>query len=165
MALLLPASAFGDELAQRPLQPPDYRLAPRGIGDGVWLLEGANADFAVGNGCNIINTAFIDTGDGVVVVNTGPSRRYGEQQRVAIASVTISGGIAPDLRSLDSDCSALADPKKKQGCYSEIDQYFATTVRRGRTRDGRVYMPPFDETLTQEAVWALKTYLESRRPQ
>lgn len=77
----------------------------------------------------------------------------------------ISGGIAPDLRSLDSDCSALADPKKKQGCYSEIDQYFATTVRRGRTRDGRVYMPPFDETLTQEAVWALKTYLESRRPQ
>ena len=43
----------------------------------------------------------------------------------------ISGGIAPDLRSLDSDCSALADPKKKQGCYSEIDQYFATTVRRG----------------------------------
>ncbi|WP_354685064.1 quinoprotein relay system zinc metallohydrolase 1 [Cupriavidus necator] len=70
------------------LQPPDYRLAPREIASGVWLLEGANADFAPGNGCNIINTAFIDTGDGVVVINTGPSRLYGEQQRKAIATVT-----------------------------------------------------------------------------
>ena len=72
----------------------------------------------------------------------------------------ISGGIAPDLRSLDSDCSALADPTKKQGCYSAIDQYFATTVRRGRTPDGRVNIPTFDETKTQEARWALKNYLE-----
>ncbi|AQV97176.1 MBL fold metallo-hydrolase [Cupriavidus necator] len=70
------------------LQPPDYRLAPRGIAAGVWLIEGASADFAPANGCNIINTAFIDTGDGVVVINTGPSRLYGEQQRQAIASVT-----------------------------------------------------------------------------
>lgn len=85
-------------LAGQPLQPalaqpaalqlPDYRLAPREIAAGVWLLEGANADFAPANGCNIINTAFIDTGDGVVVINTGPSRLYGEQQRQAIASVT-----------------------------------------------------------------------------
>ncbi|KAA0180035.1 quinoprotein relay system zinc metallohydrolase 1 [Cupriavidus gilardii] len=88
IALLLPAPAFGDDHAAGALRPPDYRLAPRGIGDGIWLFEGANADFAVGNGCNIINTVFIDTGDGVVVVNTGPSRRYGEQQRAAIARVT-----------------------------------------------------------------------------
>lgn len=92
IALLLSApaigDAIGDAIAAPPLQPPDYRLVPRGIGDGVWLIEGANADFAVSNGCNIINTAFIDTGDGVVVVNTGPSRRYGEQQRAAIAKVT-----------------------------------------------------------------------------
>ncbi|SPA56172.1 quinoprotein relay system zinc metallohydrolase 1 [Cupriavidus taiwanensis] len=71
-----------------PAQPPDYRLAPREIAAGVWLLEGANADFAPANGCNIINTAFIDTGDGVVVINTGPSREYGEQQRRAIAALT-----------------------------------------------------------------------------
>lgn len=77
--------AFAQQAA---LQPPDYRLAPREIAAGVWLLEGANADFAPGNGCNIINTAFIDTGDGIVVINTGPSRLYGEQQRKAIASVT-----------------------------------------------------------------------------
>jgi cytochrome c-550 PedF len=74
----------------------------------------------------------------------------------------VSGGIAPDLRKLDSDCLSLADVKKKQACMGEISQYFTTTVRKGRTRDGRVYMPPFEGTLNKEAVWAIKTYLESR---
>lgn len=75
----------------------------------------------------------------------------------------ISGGIAPDLRKLDADCTGLADAAKKAACYTEIDDYYATTVRRGRTRDGRVYMPPFEGTLSQEAIWAIKTYLETRR--
>lgn len=75
----------------------------------------------------------------------------------------ISGGVAPDLRKLDADCMGLADAAKKQACYKEIDDYYATTVRRGRTRDGRVYMPPFEGTLSQEAIWSIKTYLESRR--
>lgn len=82
------APAAPSALAQALPQPPDYRLAPSEIVAGVWLLEGVNADFAPANGCNIINTAFIDTGDGVVVINTGPSREYGEQQRRAIAAVT-----------------------------------------------------------------------------
>ncbi len=66
----------------------DYRLQPRRIAPDTWVIEGAVADFLPANGCNIINTAFIATGDGVVVVNTGPSRLYGEQQRRAIAAVT-----------------------------------------------------------------------------
>jgi quinoprotein relay system zinc metallohydrolase 1 len=45
-------------------------------------------DFSRANGCNIINTAFIATGAGVVVINTGPSRLYGEQQRRAIERIT-----------------------------------------------------------------------------
>ncbi|AOY96557.1 MBL fold metallo-hydrolase [Cupriavidus sp. USMAA2-4] len=68
--------------------PSDYRLAPQRIAPDTWLIAGENADFAPANGCNIINTAFIDTGDGVVVVNTGPSLRYGQQQRRAIAAAT-----------------------------------------------------------------------------
>ena len=44
-----------------------------------------------------------------------------------------------------------------------MDDFFASTVRRGRTRDGRVYMPPFEGTLTQEAIWSIRTYLETRR--
>ena len=75
----------------------------------------------------------------------------------------ISGGIAPDLRKLDEECTGLADAAKKGACFKEVNDYFIGTVRRGRTRDGRVYMPPFEGMLSQEALWAIKTYLESRR--
>ena len=75
----------------------------------------------------------------------------------------ISGGIAPDLRKLDDECATLKDGPKRLACVAEIDDYFATTVRRGRTRNGAVYMPPFEGTMNQEAVWAIKAYLETRR--
>ncbi len=75
----------------------------------------------------------------------------------------ISGGIAPDLRRLDRDCVSLASEEKKQACFQEVDDYFQTTVRHGRTQNGVYKMPPFEGVLTQEAVWAIKTYLESRR--
>jgi cytochrome c-550 PedF len=75
----------------------------------------------------------------------------------------ISGGIAPDLRKLDNDCATLSDAKKKEACVKEIDGYFAGKVRKGVTRNGAVYMPPFDGILQQEAVWAIKSYLETRR--
>lgn len=61
----------------------------------------------------------------------------------------ISGGIAPDLRKLD-----LAP---------ETDEYFRESVRRGKVRNGAVYMPPFEGVLPQEAIWAIKAYLETRR--
>ena len=76
----------------------------------------------------------------------------------------VSGGISPDLRLFDKECSGMADAAKKQACFKEMDEYFVATVRRGRVRDGRVYMPPFEGTLTQEAIWAIRTYLEERRP-
>ncbi len=75
----------------------DYDLKPRQIAPGTWVIEGEVADFTRANGCNIINTGFIDTGAGVVVVNTGPSRLYGEQQRRAIERVTR----APVLRVIE----------------------------------------------------------------
>ena len=75
----------------------------------------------------------------------------------------ISGGIAPDLRKLDNDCSALKDDKKKAACIKEIDDYYLGSVRRGKVRNGAVYMPPFEGILNQEAMWSIKAYLETRR--
>lgn len=75
----------------------------------------------------------------------------------------ISGGIAPDLRKLDNECASLKDAGRRAACVKEIDNYFASTVRRGRTRNGAVYMPGFDGAMNQEAVWAIKAYLETRR--
>ena len=66
----------------------DYQLQARALAPGVWVVEGANADFSTANGCNIINTGFIATGDGVLVINTGTSRRYGEQLRALIERTT-----------------------------------------------------------------------------
>jgi quinoprotein relay system zinc metallohydrolase 1 len=66
----------------------DYRLQPRQIAPDTWLLQGADADFSRSNGGNIVNTAFVVTGAGVVVIDSGPSRRYGEQFLAAIARVT-----------------------------------------------------------------------------
>jgi len=75
----------------------------------------------------------------------------------------ISGGIAPDLRKLDNECASAKTDKRKKQCVEEMDQYFLTTIRHGRTRNGAVYMPPFEGVFTQEAMWAIKSYLESRR--
>jgi cytochrome c-550 PedF len=75
----------------------------------------------------------------------------------------ISGGIAPDLRKLDNECAAMKDARKRAACVKEIDDYFINTVRRGRTRNGAVYMPPFEGVMNQEALWSIKSYLETRR--
>ena len=75
----------------------------------------------------------------------------------------ISGGIAPDLRKLDNECATLKDSARKAACVKEIDDFYLTTVRQGRTRNGAVYMPPFEGVMSQEAIWAIKAYLETRR--
>jgi len=59
----------------------------------------------------------------------------------------ISGGIAPDLRYL---------PLAEEG-----DEIFLQRIRKGSVRDGRVYMPPFEGTLSQEAMWAIRSWLET----
>lgn len=66
----------------------DYQLQPRQIADNTYLLEGSTENFARSNGGNIVNTGFIVTDSGVVVIDTGPSRRYGEALRKVIATVT-----------------------------------------------------------------------------
>lgn len=75
----------------------------------------------------------------------------------------ISGGIAPDLRLLDRDCVGLKNEAKKQACYKEQDNYFLSSVRKGKVRNGAVYMPPFEGIFNQEAMWAIKAYLDTRR--
>ncbi|MCX2887957.1 MULTISPECIES: cytochrome c-550 PedF [Pseudomonas] len=58
-----------------------------------------------------------------------------------------SGGIAPDLRLLDAGDAG--------------DEWFVERVRHGAVRDGRVYMPKMADYLSQEALWAVRTYLDS----
>ena len=66
----------------------DYRLQPRQVAENTWVLEGSTDNFSRENGGNIVNTGFIISEEGVVVIDTGPSRRYGVALRQAIAALT-----------------------------------------------------------------------------
>ena len=60
----------------------------------------------------------------------------------------ISGGIAPDLRELGEDYDS--------------DSWYVERVRNGAVRDGRIYMPPFESLISQEGLWAIRSYIDSR---
>lgn len=66
----------------------------------------------------------------------------------------ISGGITPDLRKLN-------DPNEFFS-KEEADAWYMSRIRHGAVVDGRVYMPPFEGILSQEAMWAIKSYIETR---
>ena len=57
-------------LSQPALADLDYALQPRQIAEGTWLLEGSTDNFTKANGGNIVNTGFIVTDSGVVVIDT-----------------------------------------------------------------------------------------------
>ena len=60
----------------------------------------------------------------------------------------ISGGLAPDLRYLE---------KGEPG-----DSWFMERIRNGaKKQDGTTTMPAFEGTFSQEAMWAIRAYIES----
>ncbi len=59
----------------------------------------------------------------------------------------VSGGLAPDLRNLD---------KGDQG-----DKDYLAPTRKGVYRDGRTMMPKYEGILSQEAMWAIRAWLET----
>ncbi|CAM5475996.1 quinoprotein relay system zinc metallohydrolase 1 [Thauera mechernichensis] len=66
----------------------DYGLVAQEIAPGAYVIVGLREDFSFDNGGNIVNTGFIVGRSGVIVIDTGPSRRYGEQMLAAIRAVT-----------------------------------------------------------------------------
>lgn len=66
----------------------EYSLEPRQIAHNTWLITGTTEDFNRRNGGDIVNVAFITTDAGVLVLDTGPSLRYGQALRQVIARIT-----------------------------------------------------------------------------
>ena len=60
----------------------------------------------------------------------------------------ISGGIAPDLRMME------------EGEFG--DEWFMERIQNGYSQNGAYKMPPFAEILSQEAMWAIRSYTETR---
>ena len=61
----------------------------------------------------------------------------------------VSGGMAPDLRELDAG---------KAG-----DEWYIGLTRRGIERNGVSKMPAYEGTVSQEAMWAIRSYIETRQ--
>ena len=95
--------------------------------------------------------------------DTNPYRELGGEVKVEIILVVesayaqncarchglqaISGGIAPDLRAQATDFDG--------------DEWDIERVVNGAVRNGAVYMPRMNEHLNQEALWAVRSYVES----
>lgn len=59
----------------------------------------------------------------------------------------VSGGIAPDVRFLEDEQPG--------------DEWFMERIRKGYTLNGAVKMPPFEGVFSQEAMWAIRSYIET----
>jgi len=59
--------------------PKTYALKPERLDEGVWLIAGAQEAISGSNGGAIANIVILDTSAGAVIVDTGPSKRFGEQ--------------------------------------------------------------------------------------
>lgn len=82
------AAALAATVAVAVAAPLEYGLAPQRVEAETWVIEGSREHFSRANGGNIVNTGFIVTDGGVVVVDTGPSAAYGREMRAAIAAVS-----------------------------------------------------------------------------
>ena len=83
------------------------------------------------------NKLAIEIGSGAY--NQNCARCHGLQAR--------SGGLAPDLRFLETD--------------AEGDEWYVGRVRNGFIQNGATKMPPFEGLLSQEALWAIRSYIDS----
>lgn len=61
----------------------------------------------------------------------------------------ISGGLAPDLRHLDKGDAG--------------DEWFIERIRHGAKKsDGTTIMPAFEGLISQEAMWAIRSFIETQ---
>lgn len=68
----------------------------------------------------------------------------------------------PNLLRLHRGCRKVAEPELMQRCLSDVDHYFMKSVRNGkRVLDVR-HMPPWEGVMSQESMWAIKTFIEAR---
>lgn len=66
----------------------DYQLKAEPVANDVYAFVGRTEDFTTINGGNIVNSGFIIAPDGLIVIDSGPSLRYGQQMRQAIAALS-----------------------------------------------------------------------------
>jgi len=133
LALVWVAAGHGPAVAVEGGPAWDYQLKARPLAPDVYVVEGANADFSPDNGCNIINTGFVVTEAGVLVINTGPSRRYGDQLRALITRTTgrpLAGVLQLNLHP---------DYFLGNQAFADVPRWATTSTRAGVAREAAAY--------------------------
>ena len=65
-----------------------YPQNPMPIAQGVWVIPGAQDKITAANGGAIANVTIIDSKDGAILVDTGPSYNYGKELEATVRSLT-----------------------------------------------------------------------------
>jgi cytochrome c553 len=95
----------------------------------------------------------------VEIVTQG--RRIFNQSCARCHGVDASGlGPAPDLRRIGLACRRVPEPELQARCEADADHHFLSSVRHGKVRVGITHMPPWEKALSQEAIWALRSFVE-----
>lgn len=118
----------------------DFDLHAVEVASKTWAVLGRSEFFDMDNGGNIVNVAFIEVPDGVVVIDSGPSKRYGDAFR-ALIEKTVPG--KPILRVYNThhhpdhflgnqsfDASVIAAPQKVIDNIGEEGNHMADNMYR-----------------------------------
>lgn len=66
----------------------DYAIAPQPVADGLWVVRGKDGAIETANGGAIANITILATDAGTVLVDCGPSLRYGTALKTAAEALT-----------------------------------------------------------------------------
>ncbi len=97
------------------------------------------------NGEEVYENPYRDTDEFETAAKIG-DKAYNQNCARCHGLGAVSGGIAPDLRYL---------------IPGEDDEYFLEKVKLGAVRNGVTYMPPFGEIFSDEAIWAIRSWLDT----
>lgn len=111
----------------------DYALKAQRIAPDVYVFVGRTEDFTPANGGNIVNSAFIAAPQGNIVIDSGSSRRYGEQMRAAIARIT------PQAVALLINTHHHPDHFLGNQAFADTPVAALAATRQGITQDGNAF--------------------------
>ncbi len=111
----------------------DYGLQARPVAPDVHVFVGRSEDFTPANGGNIVNTAFILAPEGVIVIDSGPSLRYGRQMRQAMAALTAMP-VALVINTHHHPDHFLGNP-----AFADVPIAALAATRQGIAREGNAF--------------------------
>ncbi|MDI1294560.1 MAG: quinoprotein relay system zinc metallohydrolase 1 [bacterium] len=115
-----------------------YRIDPVAVADGVWMIHGADAPMLPANGGAIANIAIIATPVGTVLVDSGPSLRYGQALKGVAEALTAKPVVRVYLTHLHPDHgmgTAAFDP----AIVAALPQTISDMTRDGRGFSDALY--------------------------